>query len=86
MDAGSQTGLLLNRWQRLWVVLTTLWLILVCFAGYLTWPQLSNVSHGEVYARILESSTEVVQTKMLSRCSRTSPRECVRWDAPTSVR
>ena len=43
----------LNGWQRLWVVLSVLWLFVVCTIGIVAWPMPASVPHGEVYLKMV---------------------------------
>jgi hypothetical protein len=42
----------LNGWQRLWVLLSVLWLLPVAFIAYELWPRAANLSKTDVYMQM----------------------------------
>jgi hypothetical protein len=46
---GGVAEMRLNGWQRLWVVLATLWLLPVLVFTYELWPTTADVSKGDIY-------------------------------------
>src|SRR6266699_4210330 len=50
----------LNGWQRLWVVVTMLWLLAVLGMSYLNWPTENDVSSYEVRPRLSPAEEQVI--------------------------
>src|SRR5260370_20675983 len=46
------TPMKLNGWQRLWVVITVLWLLGVALFVYRDWPTAASIPKGDVYLRL----------------------------------
>ena len=42
----------LNGWQRLWVLIASLWMIAVATVSYLIWPVAGSIQQSDVYARL----------------------------------
>jgi hypothetical protein len=42
----------LNGWQRLWVLITVLWMIAVVSVSYLLWPVAGSIQNSDVYAQL----------------------------------
>jgi hypothetical protein len=49
---GSATAMKLNGWQRLWVLVTILWLLPVALFTYSDWPLAIGISKSDVYSRM----------------------------------
>jgi hypothetical protein len=52
MVEGSDASMKLNGWQRLWVFVAALWMLVVLLFSYELWPSATQVSKSQIYDKM----------------------------------
>ena len=50
----------LNGWQRLWILVSSIYLVIVCVYVVLDFPQPEGISHDQVFVKRLSPQSQII--------------------------